>query len=62
MDVDAIAQRVARKDPSSPLPNLAHLVAPNGGSALTGFNELEILQDTDEFYPQLLEDQSGAQL
>ena len=61
MDVDAIAQRVAEEDPSSPLPNLARLVAHNAGSALTGFNELEILQDSDEFYPRLLEDLRSAQ-
>jgi cardiolipin synthase len=61
MDVDAIAQRVAEEDPGSPLPNLARLVAHNAGSALTGFNELDILQDTDEFYPKLLEDLRQAQ-
>ena len=37
------------------------LVAHNAGSELTGLNKVEILQDTDEFYPRLLEDMRQAQ-
>jgi cardiolipin synthase len=42
-------------------PNLMRLVANNVGSIVTGFNEAQILQDADQFYPRLLEDMRQAQ-
>ena len=61
LDPDEIAQLVEAEEPGSLVPNLLRLVAHNEGSVLTAFNEKEILQDTDEFYPRLLEDLRQAQ-
>ena len=40
---------------------LMSLLAHNPGSILTAHNEVEILQDADQFYPRLLEDLKQAQ-
>jgi cardiolipin synthase len=53
-------ERLAREKPASYKQKLLNLVARNSHSILTGYNELEILQDAREKYPRLLADLNQA--
>lgn len=59
--LDEVEQRLAAEKPAAHTPALLRLVANNGASMLTAFNEVELLQDVDAFYPQLLEDLRQAE-
>ncbi len=57
----AVAQRVKEEKPESYNEKLMRLVRENSFSGITARNEVDILQDTDAFYPSLLQDLRGAQ-
>lgn len=59
--LEEIAARVNDQPQGEVTANLLRLVAHNAGSALTAHNDVEILQDADEFYPRLLDDLRNAQ-
>jgi cardiolipin synthase len=54
-------ERIATERPDSYYKKLLNLVEQNSSSALTGYNDLEILQDATTKYPRLLEDIKAAQ-
>ena len=53
--------RIKEEKPASYHPRLLNLVKQNSASALTGYNDIEILQDATMKYPRLLEDIKAAQ-
>jgi cardiolipin synthase len=53
--------RIATEKPASFRRKILNLVNQNSGSVLTGYNDLEILQDASMKYPRLLEDIKAAQ-
>ena len=53
--------RIAKERPASFKKKLLRLIYQNSGSVLTGYNEVEILQDASQKYPRLLEDLKAAQ-
>ena len=53
--------RIAKERPGSYRKKLLNLVEQNSSSALTGYNEVEILQDATMKYPRLLADIKAAQ-
>jgi cardiolipin synthase len=53
--------RIEKEKPASYHPRLLNLVKQNSASALTGYNDVEILQDATMKYPRLLEDIKAAQ-
>ncbi len=61
LGAEQIATLLATHDSDDFSANLLRLVAHNTGSALTAHNDVEILQDADEFYPRLLTDLRNAQ-
>lgn len=58
---EEIVCRLQAERPDVNYANLLRLAAHNAPSMVTACNEVEILQDTTEFYPRLLEDISRAQ-
>jgi cardiolipin synthase len=56
-----VIERLARDKPAAFKHKLLQLVNKNSTSLLTGYNELEILQDAAEKYPRLLADLQEAQ-
>jgi cardiolipin synthase len=58
---DAVMQQAEKEKPESANLNLMRLIAHNSPSGLSAYNEVEILQNVDEFYPRLLEDLRNAQ-
>ncbi len=54
-------ERIARDKPASYQKRLLRLVDKNSSSILTGYNEVEILQNATIKYPTLLEDLNAAQ-
>ncbi len=54
-------ERIAREKPASYHKKLLNLVEQNSSSVLTGYNDLEILQDATMKYPRLLADIKAAQ-
>ncbi|MCB0160716.1 MAG: PLDc N-terminal domain-containing protein, partial [Caldilineaceae bacterium] len=56
-----IVELMQRERPQDVDAQLMGLLAHNPGSILTAHNEVEILQDADQFYPRLLEDLRQAQ-
>jgi cardiolipin synthase len=55
------AERIAREKPASYRQKLLNLVHQNSSSVLTGYNDLEILQDATMKYPRLLADIKAAE-
>ena len=55
------ARRIATEKPESYSPQLLRLVDANPSSILTGYNQVEILQNATVKYPRLLEDIKAAQ-
>jgi len=53
--------RIAKEKPASYRQKLLNLVSQNSSSLLTGYNDIEILQDATMKYPRLLEDIKAAQ-
>jgi cardiolipin synthase len=53
--------RIAKEKPASYHKKLLNLVNQNSSSLLTGYNDVEILQDATMKYPRLLEDIKAAQ-
>jgi len=53
--------RIAKEKPASYRQKLLNLVSQNSSSVLTGYNDVEILQDATMKYPRLLEDIKAAQ-
>jgi cardiolipin synthase len=53
--------RIEKEKPASYHPRILNLVKQNSPSALTGYNDIEILQDATMKYPRLLEDIKAAQ-
>ncbi|MCP4420846.1 MAG: cardiolipin synthase, partial [Chloroflexi bacterium] len=53
--------RIAKEKPASYRKKLLNLVDQNSSSLLTGYNDIEILQDATMKYPRLLEDIKAAQ-
>ncbi|UCD30108.1 MAG: PLDc N-terminal domain-containing protein, partial [Planctomycetota bacterium] len=53
--------RIAKEKPASYRQKLLNLVSQNSSSMLTGYNDIEILQDATMKYPRLLEDIKVAQ-
>lgn len=53
--------RIAKEKPASYRQKLLNLVSQNSSSVLTGYNDIEILQDATMKYPRLLEDIKAAQ-
>ncbi|MFV0644086.1 MAG: PLDc N-terminal domain-containing protein, partial [Sphingomonadaceae bacterium] len=60
-DLDEVVSLLSADEDTERGASLLRLVAHNAGSALTAYNDAEILQDADEFYPRLLEDLRKAQ-
>jgi cardiolipin synthase len=58
---DKYYDRIAIEKPSSFQKKLLRLAGPGTGSLLTGFNDVEILQDASMKYPRLLADIKAAQ-
>ncbi len=58
---EEIGARLAAHQPEAYDPHLLRLVRRNSASALGGYNQVEILQDTTEFYPRLMQDLRQAQ-
>ena len=54
-------ERIAKEKPASYHKKLLNLVSQNSSSMLSGYNEVEILQDATMKYPRLLEDIKAAQ-
>ncbi len=54
-------ERLAKEKPASFKRKILHLVYKNSSSILTGYNDVEILQDATMKYPRLLEDVKAAQ-
>jgi cardiolipin synthase len=54
-------ERIATEKPASYRKKILNLVHQNSSSILTGYNDLEILQDASMKYPRLLEDIKAAQ-
>ncbi len=54
-------QRIAAEKPRSCRKKLLRLVEKNSSSMLTGYNDLEILQDASQKYPRLLADIQAAE-
>ena len=54
-------ERIAKEKPASYHKKLLNLVSQNSSSMLSGYNEVEILQDATMKYPRLLEDIRAAQ-
>ena len=54
-------ERIATEKPASYRHKLLNLVHRNSSSVLTGYNDVEILQDATTFYPRLLADIKVAQ-
>jgi cardiolipin synthase len=57
---DAYVEKIAREKPASNQPRLLQMVRHNSSSALTAYNDLEILQNATEKYPRLLGDIRAA--
>ena len=57
----AYVERIAREKPASYRRKILNLVYQNSSSVLTGYNDLEILQDASMKYPRLLADIKAAQ-
>lgn len=57
---DEISRRLQAEQPAVNYANLLRLAANNAPSMVTACNRVEILQDTVEFYPRLLEDLARA--
>lgn len=58
---EEVEARLAAQQPRAYHPRLLRLVRRNSASAVSGYNQVEILQDTTEFYPRLLDDLRRAQ-
>ena len=58
---DEYFDRIAKERPASFRKKLLRLIYQNSGSVLSGYNEVEILQDASQKYPRLLEDLKAAQ-
>ena len=58
---DAYIEKVAKEKPASYKSRLLQMVRRNSSSALTAYNDLEILQNATEKYPRLLGDIRAAQ-
>jgi len=58
---EAYVARIAKEKPASYRRKLLNLVYQNSSSVLTGYNDLEILQDAAMKYPRLLADIKAAQ-
>ncbi len=54
-------ERIAKEKPASFRRKILNMVHMNSSSVLTGYNNLEILQDASMKYPRLLEDIKAAQ-
>src|SRR5690606_32434570 len=54
--LEQIEARLAVQQPQAYDPHLLRLVQHNSASAISSHNHVEILQDTTEFYPRLLQD------
>ena len=57
---DRYREQLAQEKPASHKNKLIQLVANNSYSLLTGYNDVEILQNADQKYPRLLADIKGA--